>query len=460
MVREIKDDSSPLVSIAIKAINLFLYHPSEIQKNIEADDLTEINIFSRMNKQYKVARHTRFFPHNHKLEQYQNTWKLYDRILGIIAKYVFTKYPRTTAIDIGANVGDTAALIQEFQPIPTLCIEGNPEYFSFLKQNAQIIGNIAIAYCFIGQDGETVDLEKIVSQNGTTSIIHAVGKSGQYISTMYSLGFVLENFSNFKNSKILKIDTDGLDLEIITKSKGVIGKLKPVIYFEYDISFNTKNNSFSDALNIINFLIDLGYRRFMIFDNFGNHISSFCDYDKRHFFDLINYLFSNLYKSGQPAIYYFDICAFHEEDVDIFTDLYNHVNKTILQVSNYLDESEIHNFTRKQIIDNKHQSFTNSFISYAQNFEDVLLNRVFKHKTKGFYIDVGALHPTSDSVTKAFYDRGWSGINIEPIKDYYNIFEQERSRDINLNIALSNSSGKLDFFEVVGQLGNSTLNKE
>lgn len=101
-----------------------------------------------------------------------------------------------------------------------------------------------------------------------------------------------------------------------------------------------------------------------------------------------------------------------------------------------------------------------TFISYAQNCEDVLLNRVFKHKEQGFYIDVGALHPTVDSVTKAFYDRGWSGINIEPIKEYYNLFAKERPRDINLNIALSNLEGNLEFFQVVGQPGNSTLNKE
>lgn len=101
-----------------------------------------------------------------------------------------------------------------------------------------------------------------------------------------------------------------------------------------------------------------------------------------------------------------------------------------------------------------------TFISYAQNFEDVLLNRVFKHKRNGFYIDVGALHPSFCSVTKAFYDLGWSGINIEPIKECYNLFEQERQRDINLNIALSNSEGYLEFFQVVGQPGNSTLNKE
>ena len=284
-----------------------------------------------MNKQYKVARHNLFFPHNHKLEQDQNTWKLYDRILGIIVKYVFLKYPDTTAIDIGANVGDTAALIQEFQPIPTLCIEGNPEYFSFLERNAQIIGNIEIAYCFIGEDGETVDLEKIFSQNGTTSISNALGKSGENISIMQSLASVIEEFSPFKNSKVLKIDTDGLDLEIIRMSKDVIGNLKPVVYFEYDISFNFKNNSLHDAINILNFLGDLGYRRFMIFDNFGNHISSLCDYDQEHFFDLTNYLFSNLYKSGQPAVYYFDICAFHAEDIDIFQNVYDHVNETISQ---------------------------------------------------------------------------------------------------------------------------------
>ncbi|MBD2453550.1 FkbM family methyltransferase [Nostoc sp. FACHB-87] len=100
-----------------------------------------------------------------------------------------------------------------------------------------------------------------------------------------------------------------------------------------------------------------------------------------------------------------------------------------------------------------------TFISYAQNFEDVLLNRVFKDKSQGFYIDIGALHPTVDSVTKAFYDRGWSGINIEPIKEYYNLFEQERIRDINLNVAISNVEGNLEFFQVVGDPGNSTCNQ-
>jgi len=53
-------------------------------------------------------------------------------------------------------------------------------------------------------------------------------------------------------------------------------------------------------------------------------------------------------------------------------------------------------------------------ISYAQNFEDVMLARVFHGRKNGFYVDVGAADPINLSVTKWFYDLGWSGINVEP----------------------------------------------
>ena len=110
--------------------------------------------------------------------------------------------------------------------------------------------------------------------------------------------------------------------------------------------------------------------------------------------------------------------------------------------------------------DKTEHKIQDTFISYAQNFEDVLLNRVFRDKLDGLYIDIGALHPTFDSVTRAFYDRGWSGINIEPIQDFYNAICQERPRDINLNIAISDRAGNLEFFQVLQQPANSTLDKE
>ena len=86
-------------------------------------------------------------------------------------------------------------------------------------------------------------------------------------------------------------------------------------------------------------------------------------------------------------------------------------------------------------------------ISYAQNFEDVLLARLFQGQSQGFYIDVGAWHPTLHSVTKHFYDLGWSGINIEPIQGQHRLFLDERPRDQNLNVAIGDDSGKLRFYE-------------
>lgn len=87
-------------------------------------------------------------------------------------------------------------------------------------------------------------------------------------------------------------------------------------------------------------------------------------------------------------------------------------------------------------------------ISYAQNFEDVILARVFAGHKKGFYIDVGAGDPAADSVTKYFYDIGWRGINLEPHKTKFAELSAARPRDINLNVAASAKSGKTTFFEL------------
>jgi FkbM family methyltransferase len=89
-----------------------------------------------------------------------------------------------------------------------------------------------------------------------------------------------------------------------------------------------------------------------------------------------------------------------------------------------------------------------TFVSYAQNLEDVMLWRALRHVENGFYIDVGASDPEEDSVTKAFYDRGWRGINIEPVREYHQRLIAERPRDINLVVAAGESDGELVLFDV------------
>ena len=96
------------------------------------------------------------------------------------------------------------------------------------------------------------------------------------------------------------------------------------------------------------------------------------------------------------------------------------------------------------------------FISYAQNFEDVMLWRALKDIEHGFYIDLGAWSPDLDSVTKAFYERGWRGINVEPNPEFHAQLMEKRLHDINLQVAISNKEGKADI-QVLPNTGLSTL---
>lgn len=95
------------------------------------------------------------------------------------------------------------------------------------------------------------------------------------------------------------------------------------------------------------------------------------------------------------------------------------------------------------------------FISYTQNFEDVMLWRALKGIERGFYIDVGANDPEEHSVTKAFYDRGWRGINIEPVEAFYERLRLARREDVNLRLAAAAAPGPVRFFDIA-ETGLST----
>jgi len=93
--------------------------------------------------------------------------------------------------------------------------------------------------------------------------------------------------------------------------------------------------------------------------------------------------------------------------------------------------------------------------SYAQNFEDVMLARAFPGAA-GFYVDVGANDPDVDNVTRAFYERGWSGINVEPLSENSAALRKKRPRDVNLEIAVGEEEGEITFYEVGKWHGYST----
>jgi len=97
-----------------------------------------------------------------------------------------------------------------------------------------------------------------------------------------------------------------------------------------------------------------------------------------------------------------------------------------------------------------------SLDSHAQYNEDLILWGALSDIERGFYIDVGAGDPNRDSVTKLFYEAGWSGINIEPCHPSFVQISGARLRDLNLKMAAFERCGIIKLYQVEEMPGLST----
>jgi FkbM family methyltransferase len=100
---------------------------------------------------------------------------------------------------------------------------------------------------------------------------------------------------------------------------------------------------------------------------------------------------------------------------------------------------------------------SNTFESFAQNGEDVVLWRALGHIQNGRYVDVGANDPTVDSITRAFYDRGWRGITVEPVPEYAARQRAQRIRDVVVEAAITDADVDTVTLHQVDDTGLSTL---
>jgi FkbM family methyltransferase len=247
---------------------------------------------------------------------YRRSFHLYDTALAQIASVLKAKYPALHVIDIGANVGDTAAVIRESAEIPVLCVEGDPVVLPILRENVVRLGpGVVIEASFVGPDGRAANLDLADDLGRNASLVHAIDAQGPV--KLRSLQSILTDHPEFGSAKLLKTDTEGFDFDIIRQSLEFIQRSKPVIFFEYDP--HLRPDAPGDGLEAIEALIGAGYSDFIYYDNSGNFLLH-CDGSHRNIFsDLDKYLASN--RRHGVAVFYFDICALHKEDSDLLAEI-------------------------------------------------------------------------------------------------------------------------------------------
>lgn len=245
------------------------------------------------------------FPLSHDLPFVLARLPEYGANLGRIARLLATKYPDLTIIDIGANVGDSVAILHAYVRRPVLCIEGLPAHLQLLHRNVAAIGaDVEVAETFVGGEDATID-GAIVAGMGSARI---VASGGQRV-TMRTLRSVLAEHPRFARAKLLKIDTDGFDCEIIRSQAALLRELKPVIFFEYDPALFVDKQP--DGFEVFRSLAEAGYSRLLFHDNEGDYLLSADVSNATVLTEL------DVYMRGRKGMAYWDITAFHVEDGEL-----------------------------------------------------------------------------------------------------------------------------------------------
>ncbi len=248
-----------------------------------------------------------FLPFSHQLPFILKTYPLYSSNLARIAKYVKQKYEHLSFIDIGANIGDSIALLRKEAEFPILCIEGDDQFLSILEKNAAFFSDVNIVKVYLGESSNSIR-GTTIKQGGTAHL--SENKRGDNLIEVRKLSDVLQDYPSFWQSKMIKVDTDGFDCKILRGSADFLKSAKPIIFFEYDPFFLAEQGD--DGISIFQDLNSYGYKKLLIYDNFGDLMLSTTIDNYR----LIEEL--HLYFSGRLGHRYCDLCVFHTEDSDLF----------------------------------------------------------------------------------------------------------------------------------------------
>lgn len=161
-------------------------------------------------------------PLSHELPFYRTDHPRYGDAVGRIAAVL-----GGPVVDIGANVGDTAAIIRAHSDVPVLCVEGDDVFVRLLELNAEQFGDVELEQAFVRGSEPRSGMGGVERARGTARLV------GGTVPTK-PLAAILEEHPRFVNPALVKLDTDGMDVAIVMANQDLLAGAHPVLFFEYD----------------------------------------------------------------------------------------------------------------------------------------------------------------------------------------------------------------------------------
>lgn len=250
-------------------------------------------------------------PSHHRLEEYRDRHRLYDRRLPCLAAIISKHTPDPFIVDIGANIGDTVALCRlEGCVSPIIAVEPSAEFYWYLAQNSaaqpQLFKNTHLVNAFVGRPGSRLTLcEHDGTASSSISDLAVPGEGLPQVQTLALHQICLGPVS------LIKTDTDGFDAEIIDSNMEYIQQRLPVLWIEVD----SRSPSDEDRWRSLFVTLAKSHVFACVFDNLGFLIDHGSTMTLTSLIDsLLRYSRRQRESVGdtvaEPRIYYLDVGLF------------------------------------------------------------------------------------------------------------------------------------------------------
>lgn len=259
-----------------------------------------------------VRRHVQgvdlYLPWSHKLPDYARSAPMYGQNLVELAGELGSRLGDAgplRVLDIGANIGDSALQILARTPAEVLCVEGDPYWSAYLRRNVEQNNRVTIAECFLTVPELALSGGTPVRSTGTTT--HFVEDAASTIKTV-PVSQLRSEYPNFDQIRLIKSDTDGMDVALVPAILEAWKDCGPVAFLEYDVRL-TKSAGYSDPNQLWDRLAALDYRHVAVWDNGGRALGQFEVADGPRHSEILNQ------EPRQLGYYFWDIAVCRDDDV-------------------------------------------------------------------------------------------------------------------------------------------------
>jgi FkbM family methyltransferase len=167
--------------------------------------------------------------------------------------------PQPVVVEVGSNLGASLfTMLASRRDIQARCYEPSPRYAQYLERNVLengLAGSVSVRRRLIGPPGVHV-----LQMNTSTGSVLAGGYDGHRpLGEVQTSGVALdEEFLPGDPVHLLKVDTDGFEVQVLQTGPRLLREQQPILFLEYSPRLLERAESSSDVLREL--LLDAGYR--------------------------------------------------------------------------------------------------------------------------------------------------------------------------------------------------------